>query len=181
MLFRSLDMGDEIGGWHSEFDGAAEICTAAQMAARPAGAGAARPMRWQFSCTPAGPLYDLYAGRSDREGWAQGTHTQQILQLQGRIWVDGAEYSLDGYASNDHSSGPRKLDRFGSHHWLIGAFPGSTLHCISVFDMDDTPLLEAGTEFTDDGRESKLRLVNVPKLARLDSHPAAVTAELAVE
>jgi hypothetical protein len=175
-----LEMTGEIGVWTATFDGAAEIATGATMAARPAGAGIARPMRFEFRTEPAGPIWDLYAalGRGSSQDWAKGTHTQQVVRITGRLIVDGAEYPLDGIAGNDHSSGPRSMTNFGHHHFLIGAYPGGTIQAMSVFSMTGDPLLESGSHVRSDGAHNPVMLVDVPVITRLDEASGEFVATL---
>lgn len=169
-----LEMLGQRGVWHSSFDGAAEIVNAEVMSDRPVGCGVSRPMSWEFVTEPAGPMWDLYAAighRAESQDWAGGTHTQQVLRIHGSLKVDGASYSLDGIAGNDHSSGPRDLSAYGSHHWLVGGFPGSSLHCMSAYAPDGTPHAEAGTWFGSDGAATVVKLVDIPPLQDLDKPP----------
>jgi hypothetical protein len=161
------------GVWSCRFDGAAEIADAATMSSRPSGSGAARPMQWRFETEPAGPIWDLYAGRGhDRQDWAQGTHTQQMMRISGKLLVDGREYALDGVAGNDHSSGPRNLANFGSHHWFFAALPETTMHCISVYGMDGAPLIETGAIFSGGEEMTGAVMMSVPPLENLTENGA---------
>lgn len=175
-----LEMLDEIGVWRSTFDGAAEIATAADMAKRPIGSGIARPMSWEFSTAPAAPIWDLYA--SMHEGftldWAQGSHTQQLMKITGRLTVDGVDYPLDGFAANDHSSGPRGTNSVGHHHFLIGGYPGGAIHCFSVFSMDGEPLMETGSHVTANGEHNKVALIDVQEVERLDQSSGTLEATM---
>lgn len=167
-----FSFGEGIGCWHGHFDGVAEIGTAAKMARQPTGSGAARPMKFRFKCRPAGPIWDMYSDRqTSRQDWAKGTHTQQILEVDGSVSVDGRTYALTGYAGNDHSCGVRKLDSFASHHFFIGALPGCVVHCISVFDRDGMPLIETGAVGDADGGFTSATLENVPPLSDLLEQP----------
>jgi hypothetical protein len=178
----TLSFGELIGFWNARFDGAAELTTAEKMSRQPAGSGKARPMSFQFSAEPAGPIWDMYAGKNVTiQDWAKGTHTQQILRIEGSLTVDGQTYCLDGYAGNDHSTGVRDLQSFASHHFLIGALPGCALHCISVYDTDGKPLIETGALFEKNGAFSKAWLVDVPPLTHLTQCEKSITVTLQKE
>ena len=175
-----LEMTGETGVWTATFDGAAEIGTAATMSMRPAGAGIARPLRFEFRTEPAGPIWDLYAtlGRGSSQDWAKGTHTQQVVRITGRLIVDGVEYPLDGIAGNDHSSGPRSMTNFGHHHFLIGAYPGGTIQAMSVFSMTGDPLMESGSHVRADGAHNQIMLVDVPVITRVDENSGEFVATM---
>lgn len=162
-----VDMSGPHGVWHTRFDGAAEITTASRMAKNPPGSGIARPVWFEFSTAPAGPIWDLYASLGKPAGaqsWATGSHTTQVLSISGRIRVNGVEYSLDGTGGNDHSSGPRHLGDFGHHHFMIGAYPGGTMNFMSVFSMSRDPLMETGSHVTTASQHTRASLIDVPQL-----------------
>jgi len=173
-----LDLRMPGGGapWHATFDGAAEITHWTAMLDRPAGAGRARPIRWDLRTAPAGPVWDMYAvlGRGGGlQDWAAGMHVQQVITVEGTLVVDGREHQLDGVGWKDHSAGPRHMSSFGRDHFLGGSFPGQALHCLSVFGPDGAPLMEAGTLHGTDGTARTAVLVDVPPLSDL----AAVETE----
>ncbi|MDT7587336.1 MAG: hypothetical protein QOE32_4886 [Pseudonocardiales bacterium] len=178
----TIRMDNPLKGWTSTFDGAGEITTAATMVTRPSGAGPARPMRWELATEAAGPVWDMYTalGRQSNgsQDWASGTHTQQVLRVRGTLTVDGVEYRLDGTGANDHSSGTRDLRNFGSHHFLIGGFPGRALHSMSIFGMDGAVLLDSGSEFGEGEDTEPVTLTDVPPLAGLDATPLDFEATL---
>jgi hypothetical protein len=165
-----LEMLGEFGVWRSRFDGAAEIVTPAELTERPRGAGVSRPMSWEFSTTAAGPIWDMYAamGRDFTLDWAKGGHAQQVLNIAGRLTVDGVEYPLDGTAANDHSFGPRDMGAVGHHHFLIGGYPGGVIHGFSAFSTDGQPLVETGSHVTGAGEHNAVKIVDIPGLERLD-------------
>lgn len=177
-----LSGGPEVGRRRpaNAFDGAAEITTAEIMTRHPSGSGVARPMRWDFHTEAAGPVWDMYAalGRETMHDFAQGSHTQQVLHIRGSVTIDGTEYALDGPAANDHSSGAREMRNFGGHYFLVGALPGRALHTISIFGMDGSELVTAGTEFRATGDNPTLVLTDVPTLDRLDTLPPSFESTL---
>ncbi|HEY1970204.1 MAG TPA: hypothetical protein VGH89_19785 [Pseudonocardia sp.] len=165
----TIRMDNPLRGWSSSFDGAAELCTEGVLARRPGGSGPARPLKWEFVTEAAGPVWDMYAaiGHTNRQDFAKGSHTQQVLRIRGTVTVDGVEYPLDGVAGNDHSSGVRDMRNFGSHHFLIGSLPGRSVHMFSLFGMDGAELIVTGTEFSAGGRSRAVTLADVPPLTRL--------------
>ncbi len=178
----TIRMDNPLKGWTSTFDGAAEITGGATMSSRPIGAGRARPMRWELTTEAAGPVWDMYTalGMESRgsQDWASGTHTQQVVRVRGSLTVDGQRYSLDGFGGNDHSSGRRDMSNFGGHHFLIGAFPGRTLHCMAIFGMNGSTLMDSGTEFRAGEDHEIVTLSDVPGLTCLDATPTDFEATL---
>ena len=177
----ALEMHGRRGHWSCRYDGAAEITTPATMAEHPVGSGIARPVRFELHTEPRGPIWDMYTALGKppgAQGWAQGTHIQQVLHLRGQITVDGTEYNLDGTAANDHSSGPRSISDFGHHHFLTGAYPGGTLQCMSVFSMTGQPLMQTGSHVTDGAHHTKAHLIDVPIIDRTSDTSGAFTATL---
>jgi hypothetical protein len=168
-----IRMDNPLLGWASTFDGAAEITDAATVTRHPIGSGPCRPVKWNLVTEAAGPVWDLYTalGHHRSQGFAGNTHTQQVLTIRGSLTVDGTQYSLDGVAGNDHSTGVRDMSNFGSHHFLIGSFPGRTIHCLTIFGMDGAMLMESGTEFSAGEDNSSLILIDVPRLAGVDGTP----------
>lgn len=177
----TLEMLGERGVWRGSFDGAVEVATPAEMSKRPIGSGIARPMRFEFTTSAAGPMWDMYTALGKGGGaqdFAQGTHTQQLLHITGHLTLDGVDYPLDGIAGNDHSSGPRSMGNFGHHHFFLGAYPGGTIQCLSVFSMAGDPLMEIGSHTTSGSEHPKATLVDVPIVTRVDETSGGFEATL---
>jgi hypothetical protein len=133
--------------WSSTYDGAAVLTDSISVAKDLIGSGPARPMGWQLEAEAITPMWDLFGahGITPKDFAAAGTHTQQAYRVSGRITVDGVDHPLDGVGYNDHSSGPRSMAQFGSHHFIIAVFPDRVVHSLKVLLPDGTIALDRGT------------------------------------
>lgn len=167
-------------GWTVSYDGAAQLSSPREMARQVVGSGPARPLRFDVRMEAAGPIWDLYAARrlvegvhtATRQDWAQGTHTQQAYRHQGTLIFEGVAHTLDGFAGNDHSSGPRHLAGIGGDLLLIGGWPGRVLHYTHTFTTDGTVVLDAASLFGPDGAH-ELVTVRMPYLTSTVGDPAS--------
>jgi hypothetical protein len=124
-------------GWTSSFDGVGELTSIEALARAPRGSSAPSvPMRWEVSAEPVSPVWDMYGGVEETQLFAGDMHVQQGFRTSGTITVGEDEYRLDGVGFKDHSSGVRKWDGFGSHHFTLAVMPGWTLHEIVLMTPD---------------------------------------------
>lgn len=111
--------------WRLAFDGAGEITDLAGMADGPSGAGPARPFRFTVDLQAAAPVWDMHAALGiNGLQWAAVHHTQGF-RATGTLTVGTDEWTLDGVAHRDHSSGPRDVSRLGGLHFCVLVFPRS--------------------------------------------------------
>lgn len=162
----SLRCTEERFSWRLRFDGAGEATTLGRMAAGPVGAGRAVPLSFDVELTALAPVWDLHAaaGLTDL-GWA-AVHHSQGLRSAGWLRRGTDEYSLDGVAHRDHSSGARDLGTLGGLTFLLAVFPGSrrVVNALEMLDREGTSrsgltgsqgvdLVEIGTELYAPGLE----------------------------
>lgn len=111
--------------WRLSFDGAGEPTTLARMADGPVGAGRGRAFRFEVELDAAAAVWDMHGALGiDNLSWAAFHHTQG-LRATGSLVSEGREWSLDGVAHRDHSSGPRHFSDFGGLGFFVFVFPGS--------------------------------------------------------
>jgi hypothetical protein len=140
-------------GWQSGFDGVCELTTPTALARAPRGSSAPSvPVKWEVSAEPVAPVWDLYAGLDERHEFAGDTHIQQGFRTSGTLTVAGAEYSLDGVGFKDHSSGVRRWDGYGSHHFVLAVMPGWTMHTIGMYAADGGARPPMGCVFENGGQ-----------------------------
>ncbi|WP_139826617.1 hypothetical protein [Mycobacterium paraintracellulare] len=110
--------------WKVTFDGAGEPTTRARMAVGPVGAGRATAFRFDVELDAAAPVWDMHAALGfENLSWAAFHHTQGF-RCRGSLSVEGdRQWSLDGVAHRDHSSGPRHLADFGGLNFFVAVFP----------------------------------------------------------
>jgi hypothetical protein len=111
--------------WRVRFDGAGEPTDLARMAEGPVGSGRARAFRFDVALEAAAPVWDMHGALGiDNLSWAAFHHTQG-LRTAGTLVSEGREWTLDGVAHRDHSSGPRHIFDFGGLHFFVFVFPTS--------------------------------------------------------
>lgn len=126
--------------WRLSFDGAGEPTTLARMAAGPVGAGVARAFRFEVELAAAAPVWDMHGAFGiDGLNWAAHHHTQGFTAT-GVLTSEGREWSLDGVAHRDHSSGPRDFSGFGGLHFFTFVFPetGRVVNGLVNWKRDET-------------------------------------------
>lgn len=111
--------------WRLRYDGAGEVTDLERMASGPAGAGPARAFSFDLDLEAAAPVWDMHAALGiDGLAWAAAHHTQGF-HAAGIVRSGADEWSVDGVAHRDHSSGPRDVGRLGGLHFCVVVFPES--------------------------------------------------------
>jgi hypothetical protein len=162
----SLHCVEEQRRWRLRFDGAGEATTLARMAAGPVGAGPAVPFAAEVELTAVAPVWDLHAAAGVTDlGWA-AVHHSQGLRSTGRLRCGPAEWSLDGVAHRDHSSGPRSIADLGGLTFLLAVFPddGRVVNGLVTVDRAGVP----GRALTGSQRPGVLEIGNTLQAPGLD-------------
>src|SRR5271155_2204156 len=87
---------EPLARWQLSYDGAGEVTTTADAAARPIGTRECRPFAFDVDLDAAAPLWDMDAALGIGDlGWAH-VHHEQALFSQGTLIADGESYDLAG-------------------------------------------------------------------------------------
>lgn len=116
--------------WRLRFDGAGTVASLDDMAAGPVGAGPARAFAFDIELDAAAPVWDMHGALGlpraaiENLSWASFHHTQGF-RARGDLRSENRQWSIDGVAHRDHSSGVRDVSGLGGLHFFVVVFPDS--------------------------------------------------------
>ncbi len=148
--------------WRLAFDGAGAVSDLERIGRGPTGAGPAQAFSFDVDLVAAAPVWDMHGALGVDQpdiadlSWATFHHTQGFRSA-GWLSSHGRNWSMDGVAHRDHSSGPRDVGSLGGLNFFVAVFPESGLVVNGlvnwrrdgtvdhrVFTMQDSGVCETG-------------------------------------